>query len=49
MIIKLFVNENLSLYKIKKILKEFTRLILTFYDTVCVKILVYIIDTYENY
>src|SRR6266540_2551583 len=31
-IIKLFANENLSLYKVKKILEEFTGLVLTFYD-----------------
>src|SRR6266545_5944773 len=31
-IIKLFANKNLSLYKVKKILEEFTGLIPTFYD-----------------
>src|SRR6266496_6491928 len=31
-IIKLFANENLSLYKVKKILEEFTGLVSTFYD-----------------
>src|SRR6266540_1746934 len=31
-IIKLFANENLSLYKVKKILEEFTGLIPTFYN-----------------
>src|SRR6266540_2490895 len=30
-IIKLFANENLSLYKVKKILEEFTGLVPTFY------------------
>src|SRR6266542_6712780 len=31
-IIKLFANENLSLYKVKKILEEFTEIVSTFYD-----------------
>src|SRR6266498_1766150 len=31
-IIKLFANKNLSLYKVKKILEEFTRLVSTFYN-----------------
>src|SRR6266540_2652112 len=31
-IIKLFANENLSLYKVKKILEEFTGFVPTFYD-----------------
>src|SRR6266540_4135212 len=42
-IIKLFANKNLSLYKVKKILEEFTGLVPTFYK--CVKILVYVIQT----
>src|SRR6266540_1679069 len=47
-IIKLFANENLSLYKVKKILEEFTRLISTFYD-MCENSCIYYTDTYENY
>src|SRR6266496_5372667 len=47
-IIKLFANENLSLYKIKKILEEFTELILTFYD-MCENSCIYYTDTYKNY
>src|SRR6266542_3674013 len=47
-IIKLFANKNLSLYKIKKILEEFTGLVLTFYD-ICENFCIYYIDTYENY
>src|SRR6266511_4895301 len=47
-IIKLFANENLSLYKVKKILEEFTGLVLTFYD-MCKNSCICYIDTYENY
>ena len=47
-IIKLFANENFSLYKVKKILEEFTRLILTFYD-ICENSYICYTDTYENY
>src|SRR6266540_1628938 len=47
-IIKLFANENLSLYKIKKILEEFIGLVLTFYD-MCENFYICYIDTYENY
>src|SRR6266508_2857536 len=47
-IIKLFANENLSLYKVKKILEEFTRLISTFYD-MCENSCICYTDTYENY
>src|SRR6266545_4818664 len=47
-IIKLFANENLSLYKVKKILEEFTRLVPTFYD-MCENSCICYIDTYENY
>src|SRR6266496_4437858 len=47
-IIKLFANKNLSLYKIKKILEEFTGLVLTFYD-MCENSCICYTDTYENY
>src|SRR6266542_2096842 len=47
-IIKLFVNENLSLYKVKKILEEFTGLVPTFYD-MCENSCICYTDTYENY
>jgi len=47
-IIKLFVNKNLNLYKIKKILEEFIGLILTFYN-MCKNSYIYYTDTYENY
>ena len=46
--IKLFVNKNLSLYKIKKILEEFTGLVSTFYN-MCENSCICYIDTYENY
>src|SRR6266498_1846781 len=47
-IIKLFANKNISLYKIKKILEEFTGLVLTFYD-ICENSCICYIDIYENY
>src|SRR6266542_1924676 len=47
-IIKLFVNKNLSLYKVKKILKEFTGLVPTFYN-MCENSCICYTDTYENY
>src|SRR6266508_6453130 len=47
-IIKLFANENLSLYKVKKILEEFTELVLTFYD-MCENSYICYTDIYENY
>src|SRR6266496_5662039 len=47
-IIKLFINENLSLYKVKKILEEFTGLVSTFYD-MCENSCICYTDTYENY
>src|SRR6266498_1740994 len=47
-IIKLFANENLNLYKVKKILEEFTGLVPTFYD-MCENSCICYIDTYENY
>src|SRR6266540_5543803 len=47
-IIKLFANKNLSLYKVKKILEEFTGLVLTFYDMYENSYICYT-DTYENY
>src|SRR6266511_3659939 len=47
-IIKLFANKNLSLYKVKKILEEFTRLVPTFYD-MCENSCICYTDTYENY
>src|SRR6266508_2419977 len=47
-IIKLFANKNLSLYKGKKILEEFTGLISTFYD-MCENSCICYTDTYENY
>ncbi len=47
-IIKLFANKNISLYKIKKILEEFTRFILTFYD-ICENFYIYYTDVYESY
>ena len=47
-IIKLFANKNLSLYKVKKILEEFTGLIPTFYD-MCENSCICYTDTYENY
>src|SRR6266498_1117997 len=47
-IIKLFANKNISLYKVKKILEEFTGLILTFYD-ICENSCIYYTDVYESY
>src|SRR6266498_370969 len=47
-IIKLFANKNISLYKVKKILKEFTRLISTFYD-IYKNFCIYYTDVYESY
>ena len=47
-IIKLFANKNLSLYKVKKILEEFTKFISTFYD-MCKNSYICYTDTYENY
>src|SRR6266542_3907748 len=47
-IIKLFANKNISLYKVKKTLEEFTRLISTFYD-ICENSCIYYIDVYKSY
>ena len=47
-IIKLFANKNLNLYKVKKILEEFTELVPTFYD-MCKNSCICYTDTYENY
>src|SRR6266508_3532085 len=47
-IIKLFANKNISLYKVKKILKEFTGLISTFYD-ICENFCICYTDVYESY
>src|SRR6266496_3244817 len=47
-IIKLFANKNISLYKVKKILKEFTGLIPTFYD-ICENSCICYTDVYESY
>src|SRR6266540_6019872 len=47
-IIKLFANKNLSLYKVKKILEEFTGLVPTFYD-MCENSCICYTNTYENY
>src|SRR6266542_1883732 len=47
-IIKLFTNKNISLYKVKKILKEFTGLIPTFYD-ICENFCICYTDVYESY
>src|SRR6266542_709941 len=47
-IIKLFANKNISLYKVKKILEEFTGLILTFYD-ICENSCICYTDVYESY
>ncbi len=44
-IIKLFANKNISLYKVKKILEEFTRLIPTFYD-ICENSCIYLLYRY---
>jgi len=47
-IIKLFVNKNISLYKVKKILEEFTGLVSTFYD-ICENSYICYTDVYESY
>src|SRR6266511_1756894 len=47
-IIKLFANKNISLYKIKKILEEFTGLVPTFYD-ICENSCICYTDVYESY
>ena len=47
-IIKLFANKNISLYKVKKILEEFTGLVLTFYD-ICENSCICYTDVYESY
>src|SRR6266545_2684352 len=47
-IIKLFANKNISLYKVKKILEEFTGLVLTFYD-ICENSYICYTDVYESY
>ena len=47
-IIKLFANKNISLYKVKKILEEFTGLIPTFYD-ICENSCICYTDVYESY
>src|SRR6266511_5642352 len=47
-IIKLFANKNISLYKIKKILEEFTELVLTFYN-ICENSCICYTDVYESY
>src|SRR6266508_3282884 len=47
-IIKLFANKNISLYKVKKILEEFTGLVPTFYD-ICENSCIYYTDVYESY
>src|SRR6266508_1312570 len=45
-IIKLFANKNISLYKVKKILEEFTGLVSTFYD-ICENSCICYTDVYE--
>src|SRR6266540_765037 len=47
-IIKLFANKNISLYKVKKILKEFTGLVSTFYN-ICENSCICYTDVYESY
>src|SRR6266498_2254122 len=47
-IIKLFANKNISLYKVKKILEEFTGLVLTFYD-ICENSCICYTDVYKSY
>ncbi len=47
-IIKLFANKNISLYKIKKILEEFTGLVSTFYDIYKNSCICYT-NVYESY
>src|SRR6266496_4166808 len=46
-IIKLFANKNISLYKVKKILEEFTGLVPTFYD-ICENSCICYTDVYES-
>src|SRR6266540_1170260 len=47
-IIKLFANKNISLYKVKKILEEFTEFIPTFYD-IYENFYICYTDVYESY
>src|SRR6266511_2019510 len=47
-IIKIFANKNISLYKVKKILEEFTGLVPTFYD-ICENSCICYTDVYESY
>src|SRR6266540_5575595 len=47
-IIKLFANKNISLYKVKKILEEFTKLVSNFYD-ICENFCICYTDVYESY
>src|SRR6266496_3425418 len=47
-IIKLFANKNISLYKVKKILEEFTGLVSTFYDIYENSCICYT-DVYKSY
>jgi hypothetical protein len=47
-IIKLFADKNLSLYKVNKILEEFTGLVPTFYD-MCENSCICYTDAYERY
>src|SRR6266511_1446501 len=47
-IIKLFANKNINLYKVKKILEEFTELVPTFYN-ICENSCICYIDVYESY
>src|SRR6266542_4144106 len=46
--LKLFANKNISLYKVKKILEEFTGLVSTFYD-ICENSYICYTDIYESY
>ncbi len=50
-IIKLFANKNISLYKVKKILEEFTGLVSTFYDIYKNFCICYtnVYESYQNY
>ena len=45
-IIKLFANKNISLYKVKKILEEFTGLVLTFYNICENSCILYVIQIF---
>src|SRR6266542_3733439 len=47
-IIKLFANKNISLYKVKKILEEFTELVSTFYD-ICENFCICYTNIYKSY